>query len=56
MSAGRAMKRRRQVFGVALLLAAVVLLIVALWSHVRRLGYVVVLLGGIGVWLVSRDD
>lgn len=50
----RAIKRRRQVFGVVLLIAAVILLVVAMWGHVRRLSYAAMAVGGIGVWMMSR--
>lgn len=45
---------RRQVFGAVLLLLAVVLLVVAIWGHVRRLSYVAIAVAAVGVWLVSR--
>jgi len=48
------MMRRRQVFGVVLILAAMALLVLAVWSHIRRLSYVAAVIGGAGVWMLSR--
>ncbi|MGE0115423.1 MAG: hypothetical protein AB7T07_11155 [Steroidobacteraceae bacterium] len=50
----RVTMRRRQVFGVVLILVAVALLILAVWGHVRRLSYVAAVIGGAGVWMLSR--
>jgi alpha-beta hydrolase superfamily lysophospholipase len=50
----RSSKNRRQVFGAVLLLLAVVVLVVAMAGHVRRLSYVAYALGAAGVWMVSR--
>ncbi len=47
-------RRRRQVFGAVLLMVAVVLLVVALWGHVRRLSYVAFAVAAAGVWMMSR--
>jgi thiol:disulfide interchange protein len=49
-------KRRRQVFGAVLLMLAVVLLVVAMWDHVRRLSYVALVLAAAGMWMASRRD
>lgn len=48
------MLRRRQVFGATLILLAVILLVVAMWGRVRRLSYVAMFVGAIGVWMLSR--
>ncbi len=48
------MQRRRQVFGAALLVLAVLLLAVAIWGRVRRLSYVALAVGAAGVWMISR--
>lgn len=47
-------QRRRQVFGAVLIMVAVVLLVVAMWGHVRRLSYVAFALAGVGVWMMSK--
>lgn len=47
-------QRRRQVFGAVLLMVAVVLLVVALWGHVRRLSYVAIAVAAMGVWMMTR--
>jgi hypothetical protein len=47
-------QRRRQVFGVVLVMVAVVLLVVAMWGRVRRLSYVAFAVAAVGVWMLSR--
>gem|GEM_PF-2977299 len=47
-------KQRRQVFGVVLLLLAVVIFAIAMWGHVRRLSYASFALAAVGVWMLSR--
>lgn len=53
MSFLKSVKHRRQVFGGVLLVFAVVVLMVALLGHVRRLSYLAFALAAVGVWMVS---
>jgi hypothetical protein len=47
-------RRRRQVFGAVLIMVSVVLLVVALWGHVRFLSYVALAMAASGAWMLSR--